>query len=64
MIFGMPLFWPTIPSNAVISSNNTVEQSLYKKILSNLDSNIFRGLKKGYYLVRIDKYIIFVEVKL
>lgn len=43
-------------------NRSTPEHNLYEKIVSEIPFYIFRNKKPGYYLLRISKYILLVEV--
>lgn len=43
-------------------NRSTPEHNLYEKIVSEIPFYIFRNKRPGYYLLRISKYILLVEV--
>jgi hypothetical protein len=63
MVFGLPIYIPVLPTETEGSRVKSAENSLYEKILQSVDKGVFRFYEEGHYLLRIEKYILLLEVK-
>lgn len=62
MLGGLPIYCCVMPTQTLGTTTTNTEQSLYEKIVGELEPRVFRGLKKGFYLLRMGKYILLVQV--
>ena len=63
MFFGLPIYYPVIPTESEAEETRSAESSLYSKIVQHIDPSLFRLYDPGFYILRIDKYIILLNIK-
>ena len=63
MFFGLPIYYPVLPTEAEAEETKSAESSLYTKIVAGIDRSLFRLYDAGFYLLRVDKYILLLQIK-